>query len=114
MLKVSLIIIVLIIVFPVTVLSCGNTSDNVETSATLKFVLIPHEPGEAPMVPHPKLAFDECPICHIDTSGIGSSIKIEDVHACDECHLNLEYDGPCQETTPAKYTCIFDVCHRYP
>ena len=113
MCKVGLVIIILTIVLSVGILSCGNESGNIPTSPTLKFVLIPHEPGEAPMVPHPLQSFDDCALCHIDTSNIGSSIKVFTDHTCWECHERTDYSGPCYETSPIN-SCIFDVCHRFP
>ncbi|MFC1866075.1 hypothetical protein ACFLYB_05130 [Chloroflexota bacterium] len=107
--------IVLAIVLFVGILSCSNAGDNVSiTTTTLIFSLIPHEPGETPMVPHPKQLFKECNLCHIEALNVGSSIKISIEHSCEECHLNLDYNGACQETSPVNITCNIDICHQYP
>jgi hypothetical protein len=102
------------IVISFGILSCSNTSGNVDISPTPKFELIPYAPGESPMVPHPQQSFEECDLCHIDSSSIGSFIKIHKEHSCDECHMNLDYEGPCQEDDPVNITCRIDVCHQYP
>ena len=94
------------------VISCGNTSDNVNTTPTVKFVLIPHEPGEAPLIPHPKQLFDDCELCHIDILNTGSVIKVFWDHTCNECHMNMDYAGSCMETEPINNTCIVGVCHN--
>jgi len=110
--NVRLVIIILTIVLSIGILSCSNAS--VTTSPALKFALIPHGLEEPPMVPHPKQAFKDCALCHIDTSNIGSSIKIDKEHSCEECHVSLDYDGSCQETFPVNVTCDIDICHLYP
>ena len=66
------------------------------------------------MAPHPRQLFKDCALCHIDTLNTGSSIKVFNDHACNECHMNMDYNGPCYETYPVNNTCIFDVCHQYP
>jgi hypothetical protein len=96
------------------ILSCNIKGNDVDISPTPKFILIPHIPGEAPMVPHPMQLFEDCVQCHIDTSNIGSFIKVHKEHSCDECHMNLDYEGPCLETEPPNLSCAIDVCHLYP
>jgi len=66
------------------------------------------------MVPHPRQLFKDCALCHIDTSNTGSSLKVTNDHSCNECHITMDNDAPCQETEPVNNTCIFDVCHQYP
>jgi len=87
------------------------------TSAYL-FSLIPHEPGESPKIPHPNnAAYKTCDLCHINPSTPISSIKIDDAHACNECHKlrdSGEAAGYCQETVAINNTCIFEFCHNYP
>ena len=116
MCKVRLVVVVLAILVSILSLSC-STSGNAANSRTPLFPLIPHEPGDAPMVPHPKIAYADCALCHIDTSNAGSSIKILGEHSCNECHdviLYMGYDGPCYETDPVNNSCTLDVCHLYP
>ena len=84
------------------------------TTTVLKFSLYPHDPDEAPLVPHSRLAYTECALCHIDPSNTGSSIKILENHSCDECHISLDYSGACQETMPINTTCALETCHAYP
>ena len=89
-----------------------------QTSTTYLFQLIPHIPGEAPKIPHPdNAAYKTCDFCHIDKSTPISSIKIDESHACNECHKQRDSTGdvgPCEETTAINFTCIFDFCHTYP
>ena len=70
------------------------------------------------MLPHPKNpAYNTCDLCHIDTSNIASSFKIEESHACNECHKlrDAGVEGTiCQETTPVNDSCLFPICHVYP
>ena len=88
------------------------------TTPTYLFPLIPHEPGEPPKIPHLYIAaYKTCDLCHIDKSTPISSIKIDESHACNECHELRDLGegvGPCQETVAVNYTCIFDFCHTYP
>jgi len=106
---------ILAIVLFMGILSCGNASGNVvSTTQKLNFTLIPHKLGEPPMVPHPKKPFENCSLCHFDGSNVGSSIKISKEHHCEECHVDLDYDGPCQESSFADITCGIDICHLYP
>lgn len=112
--KGNLITIILIIVISTGISSCSTPNDDVDISPTPKFTLIPHAPGDTPMIPHPKQLFKDCALCHIDTSNIGSFIKVDKEHSCDECHLSLDYEGQCLETEPLNTTCAIDVCHLWP
>ena len=107
------------------VVSCGgaqttSTTPTTTTTAatTYLFPLIPHELGEPPKIPHLYIAaYKTCDLCHIDKSTPISSIKIDESHACNECHILRDSAGdvgPCQETVAVNYTCIFDYCHTYP
>ena len=95
-----------------------TTTTPTTTTPTFLFALIPHEPGESPKIPHPKnAAYNTCDLCHINPSTPISSIKIDDSHACNECHKlrdSGEEAETCQETIPVNLTCIFSVCHNYP
>ena len=116
MCKVRLVVVILSILFSILSLSCGTGGD-AANSRTPLFPLIPHEPGEPPLVPHPQQSFQDCVLCHIDTSNVGSSIKILGEHSCNECHdviLDIGYNGPCYEVEPVNSSCILDVCHLYP
>jgi hypothetical protein len=103
--------IILVFIVIILILACSNA---ITTTQTPKFALIPHEAGEAPMIPHPRLAFTECDLCHIEASAVGSFIKIDEGHSCDECHESLIYQGPCEETSPVNTICAMDICHLYP
>jgi len=114
--KVRLVVVILAILVSIVSLSCSTSGDGTNFNTPL-FPLIPHKPGDAPMVPHPEIAYTDCALCHIDTSNTGSSIKIFEEHSCNECHnaiLTMDYNGPCCETEPVNNTCIFDICHQYP
>ena len=107
--------IILAIVLFVGILSCSSAGASVNTATpTLIFSLIPHEPGESPVVPHPKQLFEDCSLCHIEALNVGSSIKVSKNHSCEECHLNVDYIGACQETSPVNFACNIDICHQYP
>jgi hypothetical protein len=97
-------------IFIVGVLACSNS---VATPWTPKFALIPHEPGAAPMIPHPKAGFQDCDLCHVESAGL-SGIKIDAEHSCTECHESTEFQGVCEEATPINATCAIDICHLYP
>ena len=115
-------IVAVLLVLALIINSCGGTTaaptpTSTSTSAYL-FSLIPHEPGESQKIPHPNnAAYKTCDLCHINPSTPISSIKINDTHACDECH-KLRDSGEaaeyCQETVAINNTCIFKFCHNYP
>ena len=117
-----LLLIIVVTIVVVTITSC-NTAFQTTTTTTptttkpiYLFILIPHEPGESPMIPHPRnVAYKTCDLCHIDESNLISSIKIDRVHRCDECHnKSADYDGSCQQEEPVNKSCILKICHIYP
>ncbi|UCE97850.1 MAG: hypothetical protein JSV74_00505 [Dehalococcoidia bacterium] len=105
-----LVFVFVMIIFTVGILACSNSAT---IPRTFMFALIPHEPGAAPMVPHPEKGYIDCDLCHVETAGI-SIIKIDKEHGCTECHDSTEYDGICLEDTPINATCALDICHLYP
>lgn len=106
-----LISIILAIVFFAGILSCSSAGGNDSNATpTLLFSLIPHNPEET----HPKQLFEDCAMCHIEALDAGSSIKVSKDHSCEECHLNLDYNGACQETSPVNIACSIGICHQYP
>lgn len=108
--KKLLIIILALVISVIGIIACNST---VVTPQTPLFALIPHEPGAAPMIPHPEQGFIDCDLCHIEAAGI-SFIKIDKEHSCEECHESSEYQGVCEEATPIIATCAIDICHLYP
>ena len=112
-------ILAILVISVLLLVACSTPTTTTTGTPTYLFDLIPHEPGESPKIPHPSNAtYKTCDLCHIDLSTPISSIKIDESHACIECHDLRdglgEIAGICQETRPVNSSCIFPACHTYP
>ena len=75
------------------------------------FTLIPHQPGEPPLIPHPAEGYLDCSSCHLDRSNPGSSLKIASDHQCEDCHaIGYSFD----HAMPMNDACTSAFCHEYP
>ena len=94
-----------------TITPTPTTTPTPTPTPTVIFTLIPHEPGESPLIPHPLQEYRDCALCHVDPTNLGSIIKIYEGHHCDQCHEIL---SGWEHGSPQNNACTMFGCHQLP